>query len=215
MNKEMNTKTLLVQSLLIILVWLGWVLLMRWYPEPFANVYLRGLVRIGILLVPAYLFSRKSGISWLESWYLRVNWQRGVTIGLVVSGLFLTFSYLAQSRAVELVWQLPVKVDTWFNWIIGSPFAEEAWFRAVLFGQIHRQHGLIYALLGSSLMFGLLHLPTWILLEGMSTILIIQSFGNIVLYGLVFALLFRVTGSLWASLVPHWLNNLFVQGFLG
>lgn len=214
MNKEMRTSMLLGQSLLIVLVWLGWVLLMRWFPEPFANVYLRGLVRIGILLVPAYLFLRKSGTPWLEGWYLRVNWQRGVIVGLVVSALFLSFTYFAQSREAELVWQLPVKADTWFNWIIGSPFAEEAWFRAVLFGELDRKYGLTYALLGSSLMFGLLHLPTWILLDGMSASLIAQSFGNIVLYGLVFALLFRATGSLWASLVPHWLNNLFIQGFL-
>ncbi len=214
MNKEMRTSMLLGQSLLIVLVWLGWVLLMRWFPEPFANVYLRGLVRIGILLVPAYLFLRKSGTPWLEGWYLRVNWQRGVIVGLVVSALFLSFTYFAQSREAELVWQLPVKADTWFNWIIGSPFAEEAWFRAVLFGELDRKYGLTYALLGSSLMFGLLHLPTWIFLDGMSASLIAQSFGNIVLYGLVFALLFRATGSLWASLVPHWLNNLFIQGFL-
>ena len=162
MNKEMRTSMLLGQSLLIVLVWLGWVLLMRWFPEPFANVYLRGLVRIGILLVPAYLFLRKSGTPWLEGWYLRVNWQRGVIVGLVVSALFLSFTYFAQSREAELVWQLPVKADTWFNWIIGSPFAEEAWFRAVLFGELDRKYGLTYALLGSSLMFGLLHLPTWI-----------------------------------------------------
>ena len=214
MNKEMRTSMLLGQSLLIVLVWLGWVLLMRWFPEPFANVYLRGLVRIGILLVPAYLFLRKSRTPWLEGWYLRVNWQRGVIVGLVVSALFLSFTYFAQSREAELVWQLPVKADTWFNWIIASPFAEEAWFRAVLFGELDRKYGLTYALLGSSLMFGLLHLPTWIFLDGMSASLIAQSFGNIVLYGLVFALLFRATGSLWASLVPHWLNNLFIQGFL-
>jgi membrane protease YdiL (CAAX protease family) len=214
MSKEINTRTLLGQSLLIVLLWLGWVLLMRLLPEPFANVYLRGLFRISILLVPAYLFLRKSGTSWLDRWYLRVNWRRGVFVGLVVAALFLSFSYFVQSREVELVWHLPVKVDTWFNWIIGSPFAEEVWFRAVLFNEIKRKHGLFYALLGSSLMFGLLHLPTWIILDGMSGVLLVQSFGNIFLYGFVFALLFRATGSLWASLVPHWLNNLFVQGFL-
>lgn len=210
----MGTRTLLAQSLLIVLVWLGWVLLMRWLPEPFANVYLRGLFRIGILLVPAYFFLRKSGTPWLAGWYLRLNWQRGVLVGLVVAALFLSFSYVAQSREAGLVWQLPLKADTWFNWIIGSPFAEEVWFRAVLFGEINRKYGIFYALLGSSLMFGLLHLPTWIILDGMSVSLVAQSFGNIVLYGLVFALLFRATGSLWAALVPHWLNNLFVQGFL-
>jgi membrane protease YdiL (CAAX protease family) len=48
----------------------------------------------------------------------------------------------------------------------------------------------------------------------MSASLIAQSFGNIVLYGLFFALIFRATGSWWAPLVPHWLNNLYIQGFL-
>lgn len=214
MSKLTNSMQLLGQSLFIVMVWLVWVLLMAWSAEPFANPYLRGSVRIGILLLPAYFFLRKSGISWLEGWYLRQNWQRGVWVGLVVSALFLSFSYFTQFQQLEMAWQVPLAFDTWFNWILGSPFAEEVWFRAVLFGEINRQHGLLYALLGSSLMFGLLHLPTWILLDGMSAAMVAQSFGNIVVYGLVFALLFKVTGSLWAPLVPHWLNNLFIQGFL-
>jgi hypothetical protein len=45
---------------------------MIWFPDPFANLLLRG---IGILLGPAYLFLRRSGTAWHEGWCLWVNWQ--------------------------------------------------------------------------------------------------------------------------------------------
>ncbi len=215
MSKSKQLPALVGQTLLIILVWLGWAVLMACCPKPFATPFLRATVRIGMLLIPAYLLLQKSGISLLAGWHLQANWQKGVVVGLVVGFLFLTFSYFTQWRATGLTWHLPVKWDLWVNWIIGSPFAEEVWFRGMLFAGLRRQYSDSYALIVSSLLFGLLHLPVWIIVDGMSAALILQSFGTIILYGLVFALLFKRTGSLWAALIPHWLNNLFIQGFLG
>lgn len=215
MSKNKKSPALVGQTLLIILVWLGWAALMVCCPKPFATPFLRAVVRIGMLLIPAYLLLQKSEISLLKGWYLQANWRKGVATGLVVGVLFLAFSYFTQWRTTGIVWQLPLKWDTWFNWIIGSPFAEEVWFRAILFNALRRQFSDSYALIISALLFGLLHLPVWIIVDGMSAALILQSFGTIVLYGLVFAFLFKRTGSLWAALIPHWLNNLFIQGFLG
>ena len=214
MIKEASSRSLLGQSFLIVVLWLGWVGLMNCCPDPFAAPLLRGSIRIAILLVPAFMFVRQSNMSWVDTWKLRRGWQRGVVTGLLVAVVFLTIFYFSEARDAELIWRLPNKADIWFNWIVGSPFAEEVWFRAILFDRIDKEHGLFYALVGSSLMFGLLHLPTWVILDGMSAALIAQSCGNIVAYSIIFALLFRVTGSIWAPLIPHWLNNLFLQGLV-
>lgn len=77
---------------------------------------------------------------------------------------------------------------------IVAPALEEVLFRRILLGWIEQRAGLLLAVIGSALAFGLVHLsPPIILLQ--------------ILVGLGAATLVRAHRTLWASLALHGLNN--------
>jgi membrane protease YdiL (CAAX protease family) len=74
------------------------------------------------------------------------------------------------------------------------PFGEELVFRGVLYTWLRRRWGVIVGALASALPFGLLHGdPTWAVLAG--------------LLGVVLALAYELTRSLWTPVVMHSVNN--------
>jgi membrane protease YdiL (CAAX protease family) len=76
------------------------------------------------------------------------------------------------------------------------PFFEEALFRGVLFTWLDSRLGLWPAVLLSSALFGLAHLRT-----GLATA---AATGAV---GVVLALAFHSSGSLWAPILIHAINN--------
>ncbi|RZP11356.1 MAG: CPBP family intramembrane metalloprotease [Candidatus Poseidoniales archaeon] len=78
--------------------------------------------------------------------------------------------------------------------VIAAPVVEEILFRGYILDAIRELHGDVIAVLGSSMLFGLLHIEPYVV--GMATV------GGII-YGIV-----RIrSGSLWPSIVSHMLWN--------
>lgn len=79
--------------------------------------------------------------------------------------------------------------------VVFAPFFEELICRGVIYGSMRTRYSEMAALLLSSLFFGVLHLhPTGVI--------------NAFVMGLVLAFVYRVAGTLWASVALHALNNL-------
>jgi membrane protease YdiL (CAAX protease family) len=72
-----------------------------------------------------------------------------------------------------------------------APLVEELVCRCFLYRALDRRHGWLVAMLGSSLVFGLLH----------------PHFAAAFVSGIVFACLYRRTGSLWAPIAVHSVFN--------
>jgi membrane protease YdiL (CAAX protease family) len=76
-----------------------------------------------------------------------------------------------------------------------APFAEEIYFRGLLFAALERARGVVFAGVFTALLFALLHLPqafgAW------------PSFVSICLAGFFFTLVRALTGSTLASLLAH------------
>jgi membrane protease YdiL (CAAX protease family) len=136
---------------------------------------------------------------------LRDKRLKGILVGLAVSGIYL---FLALATTIgESDFIVDHSAATWINFIIGSPVAEEFLFRAVLFHELCRLIKWQWAIVISAILFVCLHLPAWLLLDNMPIELVVQSSVQIFFYGLIFAALLKATGSLWAPLSAHWLNN--------
>ena len=73
-----------------------------------------------------------------------------------------------------------------------APLVEEIVCWAFLYRALERQHGWLMATLGSALVFGLLH----------------PHFAAAFTSGIVFACVYRRTGSLWAPIAVHAFSNL-------
>jgi len=210
MKIEIKKNSLLSAILAVLFSIIGWtlyVLLMAVAPEPFANDNLRALARVSVVLLPAiFHILKQSDASKTDYLQLRPKWFRGIIVGLAISAIYLAFTIMTTMRNPIIA--MSVDPAIWLNFIIGSPLAEELLFRGVLFNELNRHTSTYLAIIISALMFAVLHLPVWLILDGMTIVLAIQSFGQIFLYGLVFATMMKFTRSLWAPLSAHWLNNL-------
>jgi membrane protease YdiL (CAAX protease family) len=190
--------------------WTLYVVLMKVMPLPFAHENLRAVVRVAVVLLPAlHYVIRHQPLPIADALQLRQNWRKGVLVGGGVALVYLVLITVLDPRAVVL--KMPIGFSTWFNYIIGSPLAEEILYRGVLFQYLSQHMTLWRAALLSTAAFTLMHIPVWILLNEFSAAQLMTSVLQIAAYGIVFALLCRFTRSLWAPLTAHWLNNLILS----
>ena len=196
-----------IAVLFSIIGWMLYVMLMKAVPNPFANDNLRALARVLIVLLPAIFHTiRQPNASKIDYLQLQDKWLRSIVIGLIISGIYLAFIITTTMNNPMIV--ISGNFAIWFNFIIGSPLAEELLFRGVLFNELSRFVPSYLAIIISALMFAILHLPVWLILDGMPIALVIENFIQIFVYGLIFAAMMKFTKSLWTPLAAHWLNNL-------
>ena len=162
-----------------------------------------------VLLLPVWWFGiRKYGLPWSSVGLRRFDAGRGLGLGC----LFLLGAY-----AFNVAWSLflallglrtqPDMLQYFGGGIGGllvalftggivAPIAEEIFFRGFVFAGLYRKHGLGPALVLSAILFALLHiLPT--------------SWPPIFVLGVLFALLYEQTGSIWPAVAAHGAINSF------
>jgi membrane protease YdiL (CAAX protease family) len=90
-----------------------------------------------------------------------------------------------------------------FTVAILAPLAEEVYFRGIVMGWVRRHWGIAWAVALSSLIFGIMHLK-WFTPGGVSGLV---ATGELVAMGVLLAFVALRTGSLWASVLTHGVNN--------
>jgi membrane protease YdiL (CAAX protease family) len=192
--------------------WSAWCLGMWLAPGFFAEPYPRAAARILVLAVPTYLWTRcERRAGRVDPLLIRSDSRRGLAWGLGAA-----IAFLVPAAALRIADGASLNVPShgaiWLNFIVGSPIAEEAFFRGFLYQSYRRVHGVWLAAVFSSLLFALFHLPAWWV--GGDPILPLVRFATIFVYGLAFAGLFQISRSLHAPKIAHVLNN-FVSLSLG
>lgn len=187
-------------------LWAAWCVLAEWIGEPFSLPLVRAVARITIVLAPALLYLRLEG-SAPDAFGLRTRWQKGLVVGAAVVVVHMT----VLSVFLQFDFSTGPTVAHWLNVIVFSPFAEELLFRRVAIDYFMRRHGVVFSAVASAALFALIHVPQWAVVhEHPMYVLGAMTGGAAVMftYGIAFAVLYRLTGSLWACLLPHWANNL-------
>jgi membrane protease YdiL (CAAX protease family) len=186
--------------------WTVWCILMVKQPSLFGEAALRAIVRVLVVLIPAVLYASGNRAILKDDFFLlRNNWKRGVFVGVstVLAGWIVFF--VSSSSTLRFQW--PTGFAVWSNWILGSPLAEELFFRGVALREFLKSGGTTRAIFFSATLFAVLHLPWWIISGEKTGAALITGFFAMMAYGVVFAVLVTTTKSLWASLLPHWCNN--------
>jgi membrane protease YdiL (CAAX protease family) len=169
----------------------------------------RAIARVFIVLIPALIFylmgNREKSI--VDYFLLRENWVRGAILGGGIAILYFSIDWFVNFDVRQGTFHFPLGFSIWFNFILGSPLAEEAFFRGVLLQELRMIMGTIWATIVTSFAFALLHLPQWLILDKLFGAELLSLFVTILIYGIIFALFVNLTRSLWASLLPHWINN--------
>ena len=189
-------------------IWTLWAWLLVRYPHLNQLGGLRVVVRVTVWIVPACLFVRfVEGPPVFGRLGGETNRGKGVLFGL------LGFLVLAAVVGVQhggrfSHFAIPQDPATWLNAILSAPIAEEVLFRGLVFRVLLERLALWSALAVSALLFALIHLPYWWLSGAASPAGLVLRLGSIFAYGIFFALLYRWSGSLYAPVIGHGLNNL-------
>lgn len=116
-------------------------------------------------------------------------------IGLLGKGEITFFA------APNIIWLLWVAVF----FLVG--FSEELFFRGFVMGVIRREHGRVYAIVASSIIFGLIH--------SINPSVSVLAIVNIVAVGVFLALIYDYTKSLWLTIGFHFVWDAFQGTILG
>ena len=137
--------------------------------------------------------------SWV--WYVRAFWIWLLCLPVLAAALYLTqqlFGAPAPLRHIELLvpqapdWRYVAGVVLLVG--VAAPFAEELFFRGVLYGWLRARLGVFFGIGLSAALFSLAHM-------------IAQSFVPILILGVVLAIIFERSGSLWPGIMVHGIHN--------
>ena len=179
------------------------------------NLVLVALIALAVhaafLIGAVYLVAiRRRGLSWRDlglrpipaGWTLRAMGATLIAFPMV-AGVNLTIQTLLL-EAPQHNPQFDVIAPLGFSWsaLVGMlivagvivPFAEELFFRGLLYGWLRRRIGVWFAALASALFFSLLHNILWLV-------------PALTVLGVILARVYEKSGSLWAVMVTHGLFN--------
>lgn len=219
--RQIKARYLLLSALLlslagtVVVVALSLTILPQIQLEPLLIPILYVLVMGGICGVGVWLCDRNQ-ISWprlMGSWLTRRGWRLQL---LVIPTLLFSLGAF-QTSFVALSWVMPEFVEQalqqdlfanapdsaapWLydslltvNVVLVAPVTEEFIFRGLLLHRWGHKWTATTAILVSSVLFGVLH----------------TNVVGLTVFGIVMALLYCTTGSLWVAILAHGLNNLIV-----
>jgi uncharacterized protein len=181
--------------------WTVWCALMAFIGSPFDQPVLRAIVRFAAFVFPAYFWLWQCRPLDPDRFRIVTNSKQGLLVGIVVSFIW-AIVHVSQQ------FQLPFTIHAWLNVIILSPVAEELLFRRVAIDYATTKTNATTSVVASAVLFALVHLPWWLLSGEKTGNEVVKSLMIMFVYGLVFGVLYLRTRSLWASLIPHSVNNL-------
>jgi membrane protease YdiL (CAAX protease family) len=194
-------------------VWSCWGVVLVHDPQTFGGGSARLLARLCLWIVPTVLFAAWSQPAPVVDFLrLRGNVCKGVLWGLAAAVVH---------PVVEAVYGLgwaagtltPLDWSDWANAALGAPLAEELLFRGVVLQRFAgaQPAGLprnALAVAASAVLFSLIHLPYWWLSGTDAGWGLAAAEARIFCYGVVCAIVFLASGSLWSPLIYHWVNNI-------
>ena len=164
------------------------------------------LIQALLMTAPVYFFVlRRRGLPFAAIGFKPFS-RRWLFIVPLVAAVILVISEFASSLAghpleAPMIQALAPRGFSWFGLLVMvvvgavlAPFAEEVFFRGVFHTWLRHRWGPIVAVIVSSLVFGLFHMqPFWIIFAAF--------------IGVVLALLYEFSGSLWPAIGLHVINN--------
>jgi membrane protease YdiL (CAAX protease family) len=194
-------------------VWTGWVIvlyprMLRLGDRTLAYAVVNVTVRLLVWVAPVLLYLRfvdhENPIAYLK---LTKNWQKGIGMGILVTFINLLGSWLRfgtpHPSANSVTWSSMFSTA----WLIG--FIEEVPFRGFILQKLEERIGHALAIVTSSTLFLAIHLPGWIVLNTLRP----ENAITIFIIGVVLAVIFKYSGSLWSAIIAHTSNN-FIAGVL-
>lgn len=204
-------KKILIYYVSLILLWIGAWLFYSWTNIEFLTSTQEFLfwtvAKLIIWILPIFIiikfYIKKPIISYLALSYSSRGIQIGIVFGLIFIGLSFFIDIFARGFA------LPLITAGFINAILISPLFEEVVFRGFVLGSLQKTKISFWLANGiAALMFLGIHLPGWYFMGSLTSISVITLI-SIVLIGLIAGYAKEKSGSTWASIFFHFINNLY------
>lgn len=159
-------------------------------------------LRLVVWVVPVLLYLRYvDGVRPLDYLKLTHHVRRGVVIAIVLTALNVLGSMLRFGPP-----HLSLERVTW-NSVLGTSFLvgfiEEIPYRGFMLQKLAERVDFWLANLITSLLFLGVHVPGWMALHALR----VDTAATVFIFGVVMAIVFRYSGSLWASIISHSTND--------
>jgi membrane protease YdiL (CAAX protease family) len=215
MSSTRRNVAFLIYLIAFFAAWSGWVIFL--YPRmlrlgdrtllyALANVAVRLLVWVIPVLLYLRFIDREEPFAYLG---LTKGWRRGIVVGVVVTILNLLGSWLRfgtpHPSASSVTWNSMIMTSC----LVG--FIEEVPFRGFILQQLEERVGRNLAILASSILFLAIHLPGWIALGTLRP----ENAATVFLIGVVLAVIFKYSGSLWSAVIAHSSNDFIASVLFG
>ena len=154
----------------------------------------------------------------------RDRWQfaKGLLFGLAcfntVLFVLLGVSWLTNSGDTLAAFVAPDSVSRWLTYTVGVALSEEVLYRWFFLGQFFQhlrikdtRQRLAVALIGSQILFALIHLPTRLDVWGTSLERLPFEMFGLFAFGVMYGLIYLQTGSLFAAIIAHALVDIVIE----
>jgi membrane protease YdiL (CAAX protease family) len=186
----------IVWTLFIVVVWKFGAL-----PEP-ARPWLRTAVWLGAVVAWIAWQRPAAPLSWLGVSSLN---RRNIAIALVVFAVLVVWNVLRVHLMNSSTGSLSSRPLDSLMWGFIGVFVEEIVFRGVIQTRLSERLAALHAILITSILFLLIHVPGWFIL---SIPVDAAAIVTVFLVGVIGGVLRWWTKSLWPGVAAHWANNL-------
>lgn len=174
---------------------------------PYTDVIYHAIMTmIFLFLGRNYLKEKGSGWNLATLWVVVQGVMAMMFGSALISGLISTLTGLDQSlnqqTLIDVFLQNPLALSV--QAIIFAPIAEEVVFRGALYRQFRQAQRFLGPLIVSSLVFAVMHAMVALLMQSWSDLWFIPMYAYM---GLVLAVVYERTHSLYAAIAVHLLNN--------
>lgn len=182
-------------------------------PSYFASRVYANLVKFALYVVPVFVYvwvyRKRSPLAWLR--LSTVPRPVGLLWTMLIIPVFLGASVLVDGLLAgrlphltqDPLWVLAIGiVSTSF-----SSFCEEIFCRGFVLRELWERIGFWKANLVTTILFTLIHWPSWVLDRGLTASILIDS-AWIFVHSLLLGYLVKLTNSIWPAVLLHVLNNI-------
>ncbi len=164
--------------------------------------------RFTIWVLPPFLYLWKvDHVNPFDYLKLHQHWKRGLVVGIAFSAV--NFGITAWRMGLPHFHRSSITWNSVLSTSILIGLIEEVPFRGFMLQKLEERFGFWSAAIISSLLFVGIHVPGWVLLGTLK----LENVASIFVFGMILAIIFRYSKSLWAPIVSHSLND-FVSAVL-
>jgi len=212
MTKKKDTVNLAIYVMIFFIVWSCYELMIK--PtlldmSPLPSTFIQAIIKISLWTVPSYILIKKSThlqIPYPQLFKNKIYWKPWLILLLGMVLFLLAGSYFQYGN---LKIRETFQMISIINSVLFVGITEELVFRGWILNSLLSRFNIWIALILSSVLFVLIHFPTWIYTGKLMAILTSGSFIQVFVLSIIFGISFIKSRSIFVPMMLHMSWNLF------